>query len=111
MLAAMNARPFYEARRFIPAYGMLLGNSMTGVAVSITTCLTQFMDRRDRIEVVRLHADIYYVLPARPVITEAVRVGLLPGLMSMSITGMIAIPGVRELAIFFLREMVSDAIP
>ncbi|KXS10062.1 hypothetical protein M427DRAFT_159819 [Gonapodya prolifera JEL478] len=92
---AMNARPFYEARRFIPAYGMLLGNSMTGVAVSITTCLTQFMDRRDRIEyMLALGASRWEV--ARPVIAEAVRVGLLPGLMSMSIIGLISIPGMMS---------------
>ena len=47
---AMNAVPFYEARKFIPTFGMLLGNSMSGLAIGINSVLDRLSVQGDHIE-------------------------------------------------------------
>lgn len=48
---AMNADPFYEARLFIPTFGMLVGNSMSGLAIGTNCVLNQLSVHGDEVEV------------------------------------------------------------
>jgi len=48
---AMNAEPFYEARRFIPTVGMLLGNSMAGISIGINTVMEKLSVYGDHVEI------------------------------------------------------------
>ncbi|KAI9025399.1 hypothetical protein DFJ74DRAFT_766760 [Hyaloraphidium curvatum] len=89
---ALSAVPFYAARRYIPMLGMLLGNSMSAVAVALGSALKQLTTGKEAIEM-RLAFGASRWEVVREVAAEAARVALLPTLNSMSVTGLISIPG------------------
>ncbi|ORX95816.1 UPF0014-domain-containing protein [Basidiobolus meristosporus CBS 931.73] len=89
---AMNVSPVWTAHKFIPTLGMLLGNCMTGMALGISSCLNQFCDNKERLEMsLGLGASRWEA--GRPVAVEAIRVAMLPTINSMSVMGLISIPG------------------
>ncbi|ORX95154.1 UPF0014-domain-containing protein [Basidiobolus meristosporus CBS 931.73] len=89
---AMNVTPVWTAHKFIPTLGMLLGNCMTGMALGISSCLTQFCDNKERIEMALAFGATRWEA-GRPVAVEAIRVAMLPSINSMSVMGLISIPG------------------
>ncbi|TPX37747.1 hypothetical protein SmJEL517_g00607 [Synchytrium microbalum] len=89
---AIGAEPFWAARRFVPMLGMLLGNSMNAQAVALSHTLTQLTSQKEIIEM-RLAYGASRWEAAQSVCIDATRIALLPALNSMSVTGLIAIPG------------------
>ena len=89
---AMETKPWYNAQEFIPTFGMLLGNSMSGIAVALKSVLEAFTQNKNQVE---LHLSFGATKweAARPIIVDSLRLALLPTLNSMSIIGMISIPG------------------
>ena len=47
---AMGQDPFWTPEIFIPTMGMLLGNSMSGMAVGLSTCLSSVGTHKEHIE-------------------------------------------------------------
>nr|CAG8448390.1 11393_t:CDS:2 [Entrophospora candida] len=47
---AMNQKPFWDPQIFIPTMGMILGNTMSAIAVGISYALAQFGEQKDKIE-------------------------------------------------------------
>jgi len=88
----MNADPFWEPARFIPTYGMLLGNMMASVALAVNYCLDMIALHKDQIEL-RLSFGATWWEASRPVAVEALRLAMLPTLNAMSVMGLITIPG------------------
>ncbi|KAG0311618.1 hypothetical protein BGZ99_010058 [Dissophora globulifera] len=88
----MGVDPFHSPKEFIPALGMLLGNTMTAIALGLDICLTQLSESKEKIE-------LYLSLGAtrweacRPVAVEAMRRAMMPTINQMSIIGLISIPG------------------
>jgi len=88
----MSIVPFWTPERFIPVVGMLSGNSISAIVVSIDYVLKEFVENRDKVEVYlafggsRLEA-------CRPIAKEALRLALTPMISQMSVIGMISIPG------------------
>lgn len=89
---ALGAETWFEARRFIPMLGMLLGNSMSAVAVTLSTALNTLTKAKESIEF-RLAFGASRFEIARQVARDSIKLGLLPTLNSMSVTGLVAIPG------------------
>ena len=85
-------RPWYEARYLIPLVGMILGNALTGLSL----CLDRLMADLD---LKRAEVECWLALGAtaweacRPHIREAVRTGMIPILNSMTVVGIVSIPG------------------
>ncbi|CAH1762418.1 14462_t:CDS:2 [Entrophospora sp. SA101] len=46
----MNQKPFWDPQIFIPTMGMILGNTMSAIAVGISYALAQFGEQKDKIE-------------------------------------------------------------
>jgi len=88
----MNADPFWEPARFIPTFGMLLGNMMASVALAVNYCLDMIALHKDQIEL-RLSFGATWWEASRPVAVEALRLAMLPTLNAMSVMGLITIPG------------------
>eukprot|EP01135_Chromosphaera_perkinsii_P001694 Nk52_evm71s208 gene=Nk52_evmTU71s208 len=88
----ITGSPWYEPRRLIPVLGMLLGNSMTAMALGLNSILRDFTENRDKIELSLAYGATRFEA-CRPILTEAIRTGLLPVLNMMSVMGLIAIPG------------------
>ncbi|KAI8866665.1 hypothetical protein GQ42DRAFT_103796, partial [Ramicandelaber brevisporus] len=89
---AMEVEPYWEASKFIPTLGMLLGNGMGGIALGLNIFLTNVCDFKDRVEM-HLSFGASRWEAARPIVVDAMKNALLPTINTMSITGLIAIPG------------------
>ncbi|KAI8923691.1 hypothetical protein BC831DRAFT_428656 [Entophlyctis helioformis] len=89
---AIQADPWWSARNFIPTMGMLVGNAMSSVAVGLSSVTTQLVDNKDKIEMYLSFGASRWEA-ARPVCVEAIKLALLPALNSMSIIGLVSIPG------------------
>ncbi|KAG9288651.1 hypothetical protein G9A89_006752 [Geosiphon pyriformis] len=89
---AMAQTPFWTPYKFVPTMGMLLGNSMSGIAVGISCCLSQLSEQRDKIETYLGFGATRWEA-GRPVAIEAIRIAMLPTINDMSVIGLISIPG------------------
>ncbi len=88
----IRPQPWYDARLALPLLGMILGNTMTGVALGVDRLLTGAVDSRVSIEArLALGHDRRDAMGG--VVREALRTGLLPTINSMSAIGLVFIPG------------------
>ncbi len=84
--------PWYEPRYVIPLLGMILGNSLTGIALALDQMLQTLVEQRLRIETdLALGATRWEA--ARGVIVESVRRGMIPTINSMMVMGIVFLPG------------------
>jgi UDP-glucose/iron transport system permease protein len=84
--------PWYDARFALPLLGMILGNTMTGVALGIDRLMTGAARERPAIEA-RLALGHSRAEALGGVIRDAVRTGLIPTINAMSAIGLVYIPG------------------
>lgn len=90
--AVIGVEPFYKPQYFVPLLGMLLGNSLTGLALGFDRALAGLDVERDRVEQ-RLAYGATWWEAARPVVAQATRTAMIPILNSMSAVGLVTIPG------------------
>lgn len=84
--------PWWSPRYLIPLVGMVLGNGLTGISIGLDRCLAKFDDGRAEVELwIAVGATPWEA--ARPVAAEAIRAGLIPILNTMSVVGLVTIPG------------------
>lgn len=92
LLAVINVEPWYTPQYAIPLLGMMLGNTMTGVALSLDRLTQGAWEKRGIIE-----AQLMLGYEWRPaiseVVRESVRVGLMPMINSMAAAGIVSLPG------------------
>ena len=92
LLIVVQASPWWLPQYAIPLIGMILGNSLDGVALGLDRMLDTF--RRDRLIVeMRLSLGATRWEAARSIVQEAVRTGMTPVLNSMTVMGLVSIPG------------------
>jgi len=96
MLFALNfiiaPRPWYQPQYAIPLLGMLLGNTMSGVALTLDH-LTQTAWRSRAVIESRLMLGEDWHSAMRELIRDSVRTGLIPIINAMAAAGIISIPG------------------
>ena len=84
--------PWYHPRYALPLLGMILGNTMTGIAVGMNTLTSQIKRERAAIEtMLALGETRGYAF--RPLMRAAVRNGLIPIVNAMSAAGVVSLPG------------------
>lgn len=84
--------PWWEPRYLIPLLGMILGNALSGISLGLDRCLEQIRAQRSVIEAsLALGATRWEA--GRPVVVDALRTGMIPILNSMSVVGLVTIPG------------------
>jgi len=88
----VGAEPWWRPQYLVPLVGMMLGNALTGISLGLDRCLTELDERRDRVEG-RLAMGATWWEAARPVAAEALRAGMIPILNSMSVVGLVTLPG------------------
>jgi hypothetical protein len=81
-----------SAKYAIPVMGMILGNTSTAVAVTLTSVTSTLKDQRDMIEV-RLAMGASRWEAMSSTIRDAVVLGMTPVLNQMNIMGLVSIPG------------------
>jgi putative ABC transport system permease protein len=92
LAVVIRAEPWWMPRYAIPIVGMVLGNTLNGIALGLGTALDGFVAERDRVELLLAHGATPREA-SREVVRTAVRTGLLPILNMIAIAGLVSIPG------------------
>ena len=88
----VRPEPWYEARVALPLLGMILGNTMTGIALGLERLLTSAVREKNAIEA-RLALGHSINEAMSGVVSDALRNGLIPIINAMSAIGLVSIPG------------------
>ncbi len=84
--------PWYEAQYVLPILGMILGNSLTGISLCLDSLLGELDEQRALVEAdLALGATRWEA--AREPIAGAVRRGMIPIINSMTVVGLVSLPG------------------
>lgn len=88
----LNGEPWYHPRYALPLLGMILGNTMTGVTLGLSTLTSNAHKEYAGIEAqLALGANMRQAM--KPVTKEALRTGMIPILNAMAATGVVSLPG------------------
>ncbi|AND39172.1 MULTISPECIES: ABC transporter permease [Cytobacillus] len=88
----IHFEPWYDPRYFIPIAGMIIGNSMTGITLSVKELLNSFTTQKDMIEgALMLGADPKAAV--KPYVNHAFDSAVLPTINNMLGMGIIFLPG------------------
>ena len=83
---------WYEARYVLPIAGMVIGNSMTGIALAVERLFADLDARAGEIlGLTALGAGVWEA--ARPSVRTALKAGMVPTINSMAAAGVVFIPG------------------
>lgn len=88
----IRVEPWWEPRFVIPLTGMILGNALTGVSVGVDRFVHGMHERRRATETA-LTFGATSRQAAHPIVRDAVRAGLIPIVNTMSVVGVVSIPG------------------
>jgi putative ABC transport system permease protein len=88
----VGVKPWWEPRYLIPLLGMVLGNSMTGIALGVDRCLAELDEGAEKVEFAIAFGANYWEA-VRPVASESIRTALIPILNTMAVVGLVQIPG------------------
>ena len=84
--------PWYQPRYVIPLAGMVFGNAMTGVSLSLDQLLDELSLNRDKVEMELAHGASRWEAARKPV-RSAVRRGMIPIINTMMAVGLVSLPG------------------
>ncbi len=88
----LGVEPWYRPEVVIPLLGMILGNSVNGLALAAERLESELRSSRDQVEL-RLALGASVAQAAQPALRAAVAAALTPTINGMSIAGLVAIPG------------------
>jgi putative ABC transport system permease protein len=91
-VAALQPAPWYAPELTIPLFGIVLGNAMSGVSISLNAFNTGLVRERAAIEARLALGEPRYVALAE-VQRGALRSGMIPVINQMSAAGIITLPG------------------
>ncbi|MCU7920606.1 MAG: iron export ABC transporter permease subunit FetB [Candidatus Thiodiazotropha sp. (ex Dulcina madagascariensis)] len=88
----IQAEPWYSVQYLIPLLGMLLGNTMSGVAIALDNLTHNAWQQRHEIEA-RLLLGHLWDEAIREIRRTALRSGLIPIINAMAAAGVVSLPG------------------
>lgn len=88
----IQPEPWYHPRFAIPMLGMVLGNTMTGIALGLDTLTTSVVNDARAIEA-RIALGQPRLQALRAPAQRAVRTALMPTINTMAVAGVVALPG------------------
>jgi putative ABC transport system permease protein len=88
----VQAHPWWRPQYFLPIAGMIIGNSMNALAISLERLFSDLKRQQGRIEAMLcLGADAREA--SRPIVRGAIRAGMIPSINAMMGVGIVFIPG------------------
>lgn len=91
-LMQIDPDPWWSPRFALPLFGMILGNTMTGVSLGLDGLSNAFWRERGAIEAQLLMGRTRWEA-TRPFARAALRAGFMPIINSMAATGVVSLPG------------------
>ncbi|MEJ2619666.1 MAG: iron export ABC transporter permease subunit FetB [Candidatus Thiodiazotropha sp.] len=88
----IQAQPWYSVQYLIPLLGMLLGNTMSGIAIALDNLTQNAWQRRQQIEA-QLILGHSWDQAIREIRRNALRSGLIPIINAMAAAGIVSLPG------------------
>lgn len=88
----IGPEPWYSARIAIPIIGMILGNSMNGIALSLDRLYSEVRARTGEVEALLTFGATPWEA-VRDCVREAVRAGMTPTINSLMVVGLVSLPG------------------
>jgi UDP-glucose/iron transport system permease protein len=88
----IGVRPWYQPQYLIPLLGMLLGNTMSGIAIALDSLMRSAAEARGRIEA-RLLLGAEWQTAIADIRRDALRAGLIPIVNAMAAAGIVSLPG------------------
>jgi putative ABC transport system permease protein len=96
--------PWYEPQYLMPLLGMILGNTLNGIALGLSGFTDLVSSRKSEVETfLALGATRWEA--ARGLVREAVRTGMIPIVNSMMVVGIVSMPGMMT------GQLISGASP
>lgn len=92
LTVVIGADPWYTPQYAIPLLGMLLGNTMTGIAISLDRLTQETWQQREVIEA-RLMLGEGWCRAIEDIRRESLRSGMIPMINAMAAAGIISLPG------------------
>ncbi len=90
--AIIGVHPWYRPQYLVPLLGMILGNCLTSVSLTLDGLLSDTVQRRAEIEMDLSHGASAWEAAQGP-LQAAVRRGMLPTINSMLVVGIVSLPG------------------
>ncbi len=88
----IGVHPWYRPQYLVPLLGMILGNSLTSVSITLDGLLSDVVLRRPEIEMALSHGATAWEAAEEP-LQGAVRRGMVPTINSMLVVGIVSLPG------------------
>lgn len=84
--------PWYSAWVIIPIFGLILGNSMNGIALAVDRLYAETRARRGEVEALLAFGATPWEA-VRDCVREAIRAGMTPTINSLMVVGLVFLPG------------------
>lgn len=105
-LIIIRPTPVWDPQYVIPIVGMLLGNCINGIALSLNAAISALVEQNREVELYLSFGATAFEASSR-LMREAVRTGAVPMLNTLSVIGIISIPGKSELRSYMLVDVVK----
>ncbi len=92
LITQIEATPWYDPRFALPLFGMILGNTMTGISLGLNTLVSNTLRERGAIEA-QIALGRTRAQALGPVIRQAMRSGFIPIINAMAASGIVSLPG------------------
>lgn len=92
LFAIVQVEPWFRPQYAIPLLGMILGNTLNGIALGLDRLGSELAAHRDRVEMLLALGATRWEAARLPV-GEAVRTGMIPILNAMAVAGLVSLPG------------------
>jgi len=93
--AIVGVTPWWEPRYYIPTAGMVIGNSMSALAISIERLFSQMRQQRELIEM-KLSLGADFREASSEIFRSAVKAGMIPSINAMMGVGLVFLPGMMS---------------
>ncbi|MGI4792362.1 MAG: ABC transporter permease [Janthinobacterium lividum] len=90
--AIIEVHPWYRPQYLVPLLGMILGNCLTSISITMDQLLSDVVLRRPEIEMELSHGASAWEAAHGP-LQSAVRRGMVPTINSMLVVGIVSLPG------------------
>lgn len=88
----LRVDPWFEPQYSIPLLGMVLGNTLSGISLALDRFVDSLVQRRATVETVLALGGTRWEA-AHELLSDALRVGLIPTINSMLVMGIVSLPG------------------